>query len=365
MGVLLELPLGRDSLPTTQLCQDVLMSEDQSYSVVVVSYNHAATLPACMGAITRLVPTPDRVVVVDNDSSDQSADVVEAHSRSLPLRLVRRNRNTGFAAASNDGIRLTRSPWVLLLNPDCAPRPDYVSLLLAGVAACPEPDRVGTVTGKLLRADGADLVPGDMVDSAGMVVTPSGRHFDRGAGTSDDGRFDRAAWVFGGTGAATLLRRAALDDVAYPDGDLFCSSFFAYREDAELAWRLQWRGWQCLYQPHAVAAHRRGFRPELGRRGHAAVNRHSVRNRFLLRIHCADLPWHLRFLPWWLARDLLVVAACCTVERSSLAAFGDLWRMRHDATQRRRWVMERRTAHSRRLRRWFRRRGWVEELSQQ
>jgi GT2 family glycosyltransferase len=339
------------------------MAGDQSYSVVVVSYNHAATLPACLNAITRLEPGPERVVVVDNASSDHSADTVEAHSRSLPLRLLRRGSNTGFAVAANDGIGLTRSPWILLLNPDCAPRADYTARLLTAIEACPQADRVAAATGKLLRAEDAELAPGGTVDSAGMVVLPSGRHLDRGAGIADDGRFDQRAWVFGGTGAAILLRRSALEDVAYPDGDVFCSSFFAYREDAELAWRLQWRGWHCLYVHTAVAGHRRGFRPEDGRRGHRDVNRHSVRNRFLLRIHCADAAWHWRFLPWWLGRDLLVVAACCTIERSSLAAFSDLWRLRADAVARRRWVMERRGVPSRRLRRWFRKRGWVEELT--
>jgi GT2 family glycosyltransferase len=201
-----------------------------------------------------------------------------------------------------------------------------------------------------------------MVDAAGMLVTPSGRHFDRGAGRVDDGSFDRPAWVFGGTGAAAFYRREALEDVAYPGHEVFSPSFFAYREDAELAWRLQSRGWRCLYAPLAVGAHRRGFRPEDGRRGHSAVNRYSVRNRFLLRWHCADLGWHLRCLPWWLARDLMVVAACLTVERTSLPALADLWRLRGDARRRRRWVLERRTAPTRHISRWFRRRGRVEEV---
>ena len=165
-----------------------------------------------------------------------------------------------------------------------------------------------------------------------MIVTCSGRHFDRGAGTIDDGTYDRPAWVFGGTAAAILLRREALDDVAYPDNEFFAESFFAYREDAELAWRLQLRDWRCLYTPSAVAAHRRGFRPEVGRRGHVAINRFSVRNRFLLRRHCADFWWHLRCFPWWLLRDLLVVGACLTVERASLPALGDVRRLRSDST---------------------------------
>jgi GT2 family glycosyltransferase len=195
-----------------------------------------------------------------------------------------------------------------------------------------------------------------------MIVTPSGRHFDRGSGELDRLEFDRPAWVFGSSAAAALYRRQALDDIAYPNGEFFAESFFAYREDAELAWRMQLRGWRCLYQPRAIAAHGRGFRPEQGRRGHDAVNRYSVRNRFLLRWHCADLGWHLRCLPWWLLRDALVVAGCLTVERSSLPGLAEVWRLRSDAGQRRRWVQGRRTVSSRQMAHWFRRRGRVQEV---
>jgi len=329
---------------------------------VIVSFNHTATLPACLRATGRLRPPPARLVVVDNASTDGSADVAAANPDGLPLTLVRNPSNAGFAAAANAGMDATDTPWVLLLNPDCAPDPSYAARLLAAVHARPERDRIGCAVGKLLRADGADLVPSRTIDSAGMVVTPSGRHLDLGAGSGDDGRFDAPAWVFGATAAAALYRRAALDDIAYPSGERFATSFFAYREDAELAWRLQWRGWRCLYVPGAVAGHRRGFRPEAGRQGHDAVNRHSVRNRFLLRLHCADLAWHFACLPWWLVRDLLVIGGCLTVERGSLPALAELWRLRADAGERRRWVMGRRSVPSRQIRRWFRRGGWTEEI---
>jgi GT2 family glycosyltransferase len=144
--------------------------------------------------------------------------------------------------------------------------------------------------------------------------------------------------------------------------EFFAESFFAYREDAELAWRLQLRGWRCLYAPAAVAAHRRGLRPEEGRRGHTAINRYSVRNRFLLRRHCATGWWHLRCFPWWLLRDLVVIGACLTVERASLPALADVWRLRADSRGRRKWVLGRRTVSRRQITRWFRRRGRVEEV---
>ena len=339
------------------------MEELPAYSVVVVTYNHGTTLPACLAALNRLQPAPDRVVLVDNASTDGSTEIAEVHAGAIPLQLIRRDSNTGYSAASNTGIARTASPWLLSLNPDCAPQPNFVASLLKSIQARPERECIGSATGKLLRASGNSLKTSTTIDAAGMVVTASGRHFDRGAGSTDEGQFDRPAWVFGGTGAATLFRREALTDVAYPDGEIFASSFFAYREDAELAWRLQWRGWRCLYDPQAVAAHQRGFQPEGGRRGHDAINRLSVQNRFLLRLHCADLGWHLGCLPWWLFRDLAVVGACCTVERGSLAALGDVWRLRRDGAARRRWVMSRRTESSRQLRRWFRKRGWTREMT--
>lgn len=338
------------------------MAEDTTYSVVVVTHNHGSTIPACLAAVAALDPPPQRVVAIDNGSRDASPELIAASASELPLRLLRWQDNSGFATALNRGIRETDSAWLLSLNPDCAPRRDFVARLLDGVTSRPEVATIGCATGKLIRAEGTTLRPGRVLDAAGMVVTRSGRHFDRGAGETEQGQFDRRAWVFGGTGAATLYRRRALEDVSYPENEAFAESFFAYREDAELAWRLQWRGWRCLYEPSAVAAHGRTFRPELGRRGHTTINRLSVRNRFLLRLHCADLAWHVGCFPWWFARDLMVIGACLTVERSSLPGLADVWRLRHDAVRRRRWVMSRRTTPSRQLRRWFRTPGWTEEI---
>jgi len=338
------------------------MPKNAAYAVIVVTHDHVESLPACLDAAVALEPPPHEIVVIDNASSDDSAEI--AATRSVAgVRLIRLDTNTGFAAAVNHGLAETSSPWVLLLNPDCAPRPNFVTELVAAAARRSESTEIGSITGRLIRSVDPSLESGDILDAAGMVVTSSGRHFDRGAGEPDDGRYRRPAWVFGGTGAATLYRRSALEDVAYPDGQVLAESFFAYREDAELAWRLQWRGWRCLYAPDAIASHGRGFQPERGRRGHEAVNRWSVRNRFLLRIHCADMGWHLRCFPWWKIRDLLVVGACLTIEHSSLPALGEVWRGRHDALTRRHWVLSRGRVSSRHISRWFRKRHQVEELN--
>jgi GT2 family glycosyltransferase len=344
------------------MCQDCAMVDVPGFDVVIVTYNHGETIHACLTAVSALDTRPRSVIVVDNSSDDDTLQHIEDFSDVLSIQTVKNNVNAGFAAGANSGIAKTSSEWVLLLNPDCAPQPDYCRELLLAAASHEGQARIGSMTGLIMRSQGSELLPTDTVDAAGMVVNPSGRHFDRGAGKSVHSGLLSPASVFGGTGAATLYLRSALDDVKYPDGQIFAESFFAYREDAELAWRLQWRGWSCLYWPKARASHQRGFRPERGRRGHEIINFHSVKNRFLLRWHCADLAWHLRFFPAWFVRDLLVLGACLTIERSSLPALRMAWRQRRDASARRRHVLSTGLCDSRHLRRWFRRGEWVEEV---
>lgn len=297
--------------------------------VVVVSYRHERTLAATLAGLVAQTRPPRRVVVVRNAAAGDS--VATAFGDRLGLEIVDFPDNRGFAAAANEGIRRTDAPWVLSLNPDCRLEPTYLERLLPAAAGR---RRVGSAVGLLLRAEGDHLETTDTVDSAAMVVKRSGRHLDRGAGLPVRPEWIVPAWVFGATGACALYRREALDDVAYAGGEVFDEAFFAYREDADLAWRLQRRGWRCLYWPDGRAAHLRGLKPEEGRHGTPEVNRHSVRNRFLLRWSNADWRWRLACLPEWVVRDLLVAGACLTTERSSLPGLAEAFALR--ARQRRR-----------------------------
>lgn len=291
----------------------------------IVAHDHEATLAATVAAVAAQQPAPRRLVVVDNASADGSLAAAARGAGTLPLEVVRNDRNLGFAAAANQAIARTSAEWVLALNPDCRLAPGYLERLTGAASAR---SRVGAATGLLLRAHGPDLEASETVDSAGIVVTTTGRHLDRGSGRPPSAALETPGWVFGASGAAALYRREALLDVAYEGGEVFDEGFFAYREDADLAWRLQRRGWRCLYWPPARAAHGRRLKPEAARRGTPEINRHSVRNRFLLRWANADWRWRLACFPGWLLRDLMVIGACLTVERSSLPALAEARRLR-------------------------------------
>ncbi len=316
----------------------------------VVVHNHGRTLRAALTALAAQTLRPQKIVVVDNASTDSSPRVLEELARTLPLEVQRFTHNRGFAAAANEAVRRTRAEWVLSVNPDCRLAPDYLEVLTAAAAGR---ERVGAATGLLLRAEGEALEPTGRVDSAGMVVTASGRHLDRGAGRPLRRRWSRPALLFGASAAAALYRAEALADVAYPAGEVFDETFFAYREDADLAWRLQRRGWGCLFWPDARAWHERGLKPESRRRGTPEINRHSVRNRFLLRWSNADWKWLVSCFPWWLTRDVAVALACLTVERSSLPGLAEAWALRPQQRARGRANASRALASGWRVARWF------------
>jgi GT2 family glycosyltransferase len=322
-------------------------------SIVIVSWDSANVLPACLASLAQAVPGPAELIVVDNASADSSVDLVRAWASEHPavtMRLIENDANRGFAAGANAGIAAARQPYVCLVNPDIRLRQDTLRVLWASLANAPSD--VAVVGGKLLRAAGDALEPTDIIDSTGIVMTRDGRHFDRGAGTPDQGQFDEEEDVFGITGALAMYRFSTLE-ASRVDGEIFDEDFFAYREDADLAWRLQGFGSRALYVPTAVAYHRRTVTPERRRSVSPVVNMHSVKNRFLLRIHHADRGWLLRFGLPSLARDILVIGACLTIERSSLTAFAWLARNLPRHVARRSAILGRRSQSSIALRNWF------------
>jgi GT2 family glycosyltransferase len=316
-----------------------LVDLDVDVSIVVVSYDDAVDLPVSVGSGLAQRGVSVEVLVVDNASRDASREVA-ARAGAKVLALA---SNVGFAAAMNAGIDATSGRYVLALNPDCRLEPDFAAILAARLDARLD---AGSASGRLMRGEGPELHASELLDSAGIVFTASGRHFDRGAGERADGRYMIEEEIAGASGAAGFYRRAALEDAAISTG-YFDSDFFLYREDADLAWRLSNLGWKCLYVPSAAAVHRRRNTPERRRRMSPLVNLHSVKNRFLLRINNQTAGEALRTLLPTLLRDLVVVGACLTIERTSLPAFGWLWRNRKRLWSKRREVQAKRAGRRR------------------
>ena len=306
-------------------------------SVVVVSWNSAPYLPRCLDGIRRQTYRELELIAVDNASSDDSVALLG------DARLIRNDTNRGFSAAVNQAISIARGEFVLVVNPDCFLEAEYIERLVAAFDA----NDIGSATGLLFRGLGFEIAPTAEIDSAGMRMTRNGRHLD--ITTRPRGRTE----VFGVSGAAAMFRVAFLRDVAIL-GEALDEDFFAYREDADLAWRGQLFGWRAVCEPSAIAYHVRRVTPEARRELPADVNMHSVKNRFLLRWKNEGIYLALRNAPFELARDVIVLAAALTIERSSLPALAWLWRNRRKVSAKRREIQRRRKVSDRELARWFR-----------
>ncbi len=326
---------------------------DPRVSVGLVTWNSAACLPACLTALRHQNCDRVELIVVDNASTDQSVELVKQYYPRA--RMTVNDANTGFSHAHNQAIRESRGVYYLALNPDIFLMPDFLDQMLAAIEM---DSRIGQVSGKLYRVSSMDEVGNSKVlDSTGMFFTPNQRHFDRGAGETDTGQYDAEEYIFGVSGAAAFYRRAALEDAAV-EGEYFDDSFFAYREDADLSWRLQLLGWKALYTPHAQAYHFRTLRSDASRRDiNAAVNMHSVKNRFLMRIKNQTWKNQLRFLLPTGWRDLLVIGYVLLFERTSLQAFPLLWKLWAATLRKRDAIMRKRRASDGYIGDWFRRKA--------
>jgi GT2 family glycosyltransferase len=316
--------------------------------VAIVTYNSERYIRRCLEGVLEQEGVTTEILVVDNASADGTRAILRRFKGRI--RTIYNDRNLGFAEAQNQAIRSSNADWVLTLNPDVLLLPHFTRGLLDAGRADPS---AGSVCGKLLSI-GPGFRPLDeqRLDSTGIFFTPAMRHFDRGWRQPDSADFDDREYVFGASAAAALYRRTMIDDVSV-DGSFFDPAFFAYREDADVAWRALLQGWRCVYEPAAVSYHVRSVVPGNRRSIPPAINMHSVKNRFLMRIKNATPGLYRRYwLPMTL-RDLLVIAGAVGAEPRSLPAFWRLAQCLPQALHARRVIMRRRKIDDAALAEWF------------
>lgn len=314
----------------------------RAVTVGIVTWNSVQVIADAVAHVRMQTHEPLDLIIVDNASTDGTRERLFELTSSAERILL--DRNTGFSAAHNLAIARTHSPFYLCLNPDVRAEPGYVATLVAAMARDPS---IGSAAGKLLLASDPARI-----DSTGMVMRPSQRHLDRGQGELDMAQYDEPCLVFGVSAAAALYRRSMLEDVAV-GGEVFDEDFFAYREDADLAWRAQLLGWQSLYVPDAVALHGRRVRPDTRWEVPPDLNRASVRNRFLLRLKNQTVSQCLRFAAPTLWRDLQVIGYILLRERSSLLGLAEVARLLPKIWRKRREILGRRRVPISQVSRWF------------
>ncbi|MDQ6672192.1 MAG: glycosyltransferase family 2 protein [Chloroflexota bacterium] len=232
-------------------------------SILILNYNTREHLRACLASLAAEGstsvsggPVQAEVIVVDNASSDGSADMVAANFSWVSL--IRSPRNGGFADGNNQGLQRSRGAAILLLNPDTLMPSGGIAGLLAALAAHPE---AGIIGPRLLRPDGSMHLA-----CRRSFPTPA-IAFYRLSGLSQlfphSPRFGRynLTFVDPGTpmevdsvcGACMLIRRSVFERIGPLD-----DRFFMYGEDLDWCLRTREAGWAVRYEPRIVVQHQQG-----------------------------------------------------------------------------------------------------------
>ncbi len=258
-------------------------------SVVIPTYNGRDLLARCLASIARNRPRDPElaieVVVADDGSTDGTAEML---ARFHPeVRLVRLEQNGGFCAAANAGLSAARGRFIQLLNNDTEVAPGWIE---AGLAPFGDPTVGAVAPLVLVRSDPK------RVDSAGDSYALVGWATKRGHGQP------AALWserpleeVFGASGSSAFYRALALRRTG--NFDPFLGSYY---EDTDLAFRLRWAGYRCVFTPRSLVYHDISATYDHGSR---ALQRRMARNAefvFWANLPCALLAAalipHLAFL---------------------------------------------------------------------
>ncbi len=181
--------------------------------------------------------------------------------------------NVMHSGGHNALIRKMTGDWCFCASNDMWYPPDFISKAMAELEK-PENKEVGSASPKLMRWDfkvaESDLESSKthFLDSVGIGLGPCHKFTDKGQGQEDKGQYDHRTLIFGASAAAGFYKKSALDDVAWTNdkGEReYFDETIHYKNDAELAYRLQWAGHKCLFIPSSKVWHDRQASTQSGK----------------------------------------------------------------------------------------------------
>jgi hypothetical protein len=203
-------------------------------SVVIVTYNHQDFIENCLKSVFRHKDL--EVVVVDNNSQDETADLVE---KGFPEVKLIKNVNSGYGAGVNLGIKNSSRKYVVVLNPDTKVEENSIEELLKPLIE----------SFKLITTPKILCYNGSKINTCGNNTHFTGLAFTRGLGL-DPKELKKPGFVNGISGACFAIKK---EDYWKIGG--FNEEFFVYMEDTEFSWRAKTEGFKIGYVPSSIVYH--------------------------------------------------------------------------------------------------------------
>ncbi|MFK8068825.1 MAG: glycosyltransferase family 2 protein [Gammaproteobacteria bacterium] len=208
-------------------------------TIIIVSWNSEKLIGKCLEAISKQTIQPDDIIVIDNNSSDQSASIAEKFDNVVVRRM---STNLGFAGGNNRVLSECSTKWVALLNPDAFPEENWLEALQT--ASIDNPDVIAFGSRQLSYEDPS------IVDGLGDAYHISGAVWRDQYGKKQNPSDMRSKEIFSPCAAAALYDLEAVIQAGMFDEDYFC-----YLEDMDLGFRLRLLGHKIIFVPDAIVHH--------------------------------------------------------------------------------------------------------------
>lgn len=209
-------------------------------SIVIPNWNGARLLGMCLDSLARSSFRDFEIIVVDNGSEDISCALIR--ERYPHVKLIRLDRNYGFAPACNEGIRAAEGEFIVLLNNDIEVTPCWLGELVAGMDRHPE---CALGASRMMYRDSRAVFC-----NAGDGLRPWGAGKSRGEGEVDRGQYDTEEEIPGVCAGAAIYRRNLFEEIG-----LFDERFHSLAEDVDLNFRARLYGHAAWYFPEARVYH--------------------------------------------------------------------------------------------------------------
>jgi len=184
------------------------------------------------------------IILADNASTDGGPDFVR--QKFLSVRVLKFDKNFGFAGGNNRAIKQAKGDYIFLLNPDTKVEPECVNRL---VEIMERDKSIGICMPKMLMFNEPSVI-----NSTGIIGNELLQGRDRGAWELDCGQYDREKQILGACGAAMFIRRNLFEKIG-----CFDRLYFAYYEDLDFSIRTWCSGYKVNSAPQAIVYHK--FRP--------------------------------------------------------------------------------------------------------
>lgn len=208
------------------------MANDSFISIIIVNYNGKRHLENCLKSLMAIDYKKFEVILVDNNSTDDSIEFVKSNYPSVTL--LKLDKNYGFAEPNNKGTKIAKGNYFLFLNNDTIVDPNFISEM---VKVLENDSKIGICQSLLLKPDGTIDSSGDFIDEIGVVY-------------NSKKQVEQVREISSARGAAMMVKRSVFEKIGG-----FDEKFFVSFEDVDFCWRAWIMGYRIVLVPKSVVYH--------------------------------------------------------------------------------------------------------------